>query len=79
MERQEQEEFMKEQCRILFNQEIELRKRRKTIEEALEKMQDEDALERAKRKFPVIDFLVKKAVERKEKEEENEKNNKRDL
>ena len=48
MERKEQKEFMKEQIRFLFNQEIELKKRRNEIETKLEQMEDEDALERAK-------------------------------
>lgn len=46
--KKEQMEWIKEQIRFLNNQEVELSSRRHTLEELLEKMQDEEALERAK-------------------------------
>ena len=48
MTRAEQKKFIQQQIRDLFNQECELNKRRKQLEQQLEQMQDEDAIKRAK-------------------------------
>ena len=46
--RKDQEEFMIEQIRFLFIKESELKTKREIIEKRLNKMKDEDALERAR-------------------------------
>lgn len=49
MTRKEQIEFMKQQIRFLNSQEMEMAQRRHKIELALEKLEDEEALEKAKK------------------------------